>query len=195
MAFKLPELPYDLDALEPHISKETLYYHYSKHHQAYVNKLNTLTNNTPMADQSLETLIKETNGGVFNNAAQVWNHTFYWHCMKPNGGGNPSGPLAKAIERAFNSFDEFTEKFTQVALKQFGSGWAWLVKAPKTGHLTILSTSNAENPMTDNHIPLLTCDVWEHAYYVDTRNDRGKYIDNFWNVVNWSFVEDKFANE
>lgn len=191
MSFELPALPYALDALEPHISKETLEYHYGKHHQAYVNKLNGLIPGTEFENLSLEDIIVKSNGGVFNNAAQIWNHSFYWNSLSPNGGGKPEGELADAINAAFGSFDQFKEQFTHAAATQFGSGWAWLVKN-SAGELEVTSTSNADTPLTDGKTPLLTCDVWEHAYYVDTRNDRPKYISNFWELVNWSFVADNF---
>lgn len=187
MAFELPALPYALNALEPHISQRTLEFHYGKHHQAYVTKLNGLIEGTDYADMSLEDIIMNAEGGLFNNAAQTWNHTFYWHCMSPNGGGRPEGELSAAIDAAFGGFDAFKEKFTQTAIATFGSGWAWLVKNA-AGELEIVSTSNAENPMTDGLKPLLTCDVWEHAYYLDTQNARPTYVENFWQVVNWDFV-------
>lgn len=191
MTFELPKLPYALDALAPYISEETLRYHYGKHHQAYVNKLNTLIENTPYADRSLEEIITTSSGPIFNNAAQVWNHTFYWHCMKPNGGGEPTGELAAAINKAFGSFAEFKEKMSAASVNQFGSGWGWLAKN-KEGSLEVYGTSNAENPMVKNQTALLTCDVWEHAYYIDTRNDRPKYVENFWHLVNWDFVAENF---
>ena len=188
MAFILPKLPYGLNALEPYISQETLEYHYGKHHQAYVNKLNQLIASTDFEKSSLEDIIKKASGGIFNNAAQVWNHTFYWNSMSPNGGGKPGGKLAELINQTFGSLDQFKESFTNAAINQFGSGWAWLVK-DKHRKLSILSTSNAGNPITEDKIPLLTCDVWEHAYYIDTRNDRPKYVNNFWHLVHWDFVE------
>jgi len=191
MSFELPKLPYALDGLTPYISQETLEYHYGKHHQAYVNKLNALVPGTPFEGQSLEDIIIKSSGAIFNNAAQVWNHTFYWHCMKPNGGGEPKGQLAEAINKAFGSFAEFKEKLSTAALNQFGSGWAWLAKN-KDGSIEIYSTSNAGTPMVDDKVALLTCDVWEHAYYIDTRNDRAKYVENFWHLVNWEFVEQNF---
>lgn len=187
MAFELPELPYDIDALAPHISRETLEYHYGKHHKAYVTKLNGLVDGTEYASMSLEEIINKASGGIFNNAAQIWNHTFYWNSMSPNGGGEPDGNIADALKKAFGSIDKFKEQFTQSALTQFGSGWAWLVK-DADGKLEIVSTSNAGNPLTDGKTPLLTCDVWEHAYYIDTRNDRGQYVTNFWELVNWGFI-------
>jgi Fe-Mn family superoxide dismutase len=191
MTFQLPPLPYDRKALEPYISEETLNYHYGKHHQAYVNKLNELIAGTKFENLSLEEIIKQSEGPVFNNAAQVWNHTFYWHCMK-KGGGKPDGSLASAIEKTFQSYAEFQEKFTQSALTRFGSGWAWLVQN-SDGSLEIMSTSNADTPMVHGKKALLTCDVWEHAYYIDTRNDRAKYVSNFWQVVNWDFATENFG--
>ncbi len=188
MAFELPPLPYEMDALAPHISKETLEYHYGKHHQAYVTKLNDAVKGTENENKSLEELIKSASGGLFNNAAQTWNHTFYWHCLAPNAGGEPTGKVLEAINDAFGSFAQFKEEFTNCAATTFGSGWAWLVKEAN-GKLAIVSTSNAGTPLTDNQTPLLTCDVWEHAYYVDYRNARPKYIDAFWALVNWDFVE------
>ncbi|PJD94089.1 MAG: superoxide dismutase [Fe] [Legionella sp.] len=187
MVFKLPELPYALDALAPHISKETLEYHYGKHHQTYVTNLNKLIAETPFADQPLEKIIQESTGGVFNNAAQVWNHTFYWHCLSPQGGGEPTGDLADAIRKTFGSFEAFQEQFTQTAITTFGSGWAWLVQ-DEAKELKIISTSNAGCPLTTGLTPLLTCDVWEHAYYIDYRNVRPDYLKAFWTLVNWDFV-------
>ncbi|MFH1687381.1 MAG: Fe-Mn family superoxide dismutase [bacterium] len=192
MEHKLPDLPYSKDALGPHISAETIEYHYGKHHQAYVDNLNKLIQGTEFADLSLEDIIKKASGGVFNNAAQVFNHTFYWNCLSPNGGGQPSGDLAKAINDTFGSFDEFKAQMSQCAVTTFGSGWAWLVKN-SGGGLEIVSTSNAGNPLTDGKKPLLTCDVWEHAYYIDRRNARPKYVEAFWNLVNWDFVAKQFA--
>ncbi len=192
MAFELPDLPYSLNALEPYISKETLEYHHGKHHRAYVNKLNELVPNTEFAKMKLEEIIvKAPAGPIFNNAAQVWNHTFYWHCMKPKGGGKPSGKLAEAIDKHFGSYDKLQQQLTEAGLTQFGSGWAWLVK--NGDKLEVVKTGNAGNPLTEKKKPLLTCDVWEHAYYIDTRNDRGKYINNFWQVVNWDFVAKNFS--
>ncbi|AUH71421.1 superoxide dismutase, iron [Legionella sainthelensi] len=189
MTFTLPELPYAKNALEPHISSETLEYHYGKHHQAYVTNLNKLIPGTEFESMKLEEIIKESKGGIFNNAAQVWNHTFYWHCLSPNGGGEPQGKVAEAINKYFGSFDSFKEKFTQTAITTFGSGWAWLVQ-DKAGELKIISTSNAGTPMTEGLTALLTCDVWEHAYYIDYRNARPDYVTAFWNLVNWDFVAD-----
>lgn len=189
MTFTLPKLPYAMDALAPHISKETLEYHYGKHHQTYVNKLNDLVKGTDFENLSLEEIIQQAKGGIFNNAAQIWNHTFYWHSMKPNGGGEPIGELATLINSTFGSVAKFKETFTQAAITQFGSGWAWLV-ANKNRELSVVSTSNADTPLTEGKIPLLTCDVWEHAYYIDTRNDRPKYVNNFWELVNWEFASE-----
>ncbi len=191
MTFEVAPLPYAQDALAPYISAETLEYHYGKHHIAYAKKLNALVADTPYADMSLEQIICAADGGVFNNAAQVWNHSFYWQSMAPNAGGDPKGPLAAAIESAFGSIAEFKEQFTQAGMTRFGSGWAWLVQN-KDGKLEIMSTQNAGNPLTEDKTPLLTCDVWEHAYYIDTRNDRGAYINNFWHLVNWEFAAQNF---
>jgi len=192
MEHALPTLPYAMNALEPFISKETLEFHYGKHHQTYVTNLNTLIKGTEFENNTLEEIIKKSSGGIFNNAAQVWNHTFYWNGMKPNGGGNPSGALADAINAKWGSFDKFKEEFTKCAIGTFGSGWAWLVKKVD-GSLDLVSTSNAGCPITTDAKPLLTCDVWEHAYYIDTRNARPKYLENFWNVVNWDFANRNLA--
>ena len=192
MEHKLPELPYAKDALAPHISAETLDYHYGKHHQTYVTNLNKLIVGTEFADAALEEIIKKASGGLFNNAAQVFNHSFYWNCLSPNGGGEPSGALAEAINKTFGSFADFKEKFSQTAITTFGSGWAWLVKNGG-GELEIISTGNAGTPLTEGQTPLLTCDVWEHAYYVDYRNARPKYVEAFWNLVNWEFAAKNFA--
>ncbi|AQQ68356.1 superoxide dismutase [Microbulbifer agarilyticus] len=193
MAHVLPELPYAMDALQPHISQETLEYHYGKHHKTYVDKLNGLLDGTPEADKSLEEVIKSSSGGVFNNAAQIWNHTFYWNCLSPNGGGAATGAVAEAINAAFGSFDKFKEEFTASAVNNFGSGWTWLVKK-SDGSVAIVNTSNAETPLTDSSVtPLLTCDVWEHAYYIDYRNARPKYMEAFWALLNWDFVNQNFA--
>jgi Fe-Mn family superoxide dismutase len=186
-AHVLPELPYAKDALEPHISAETLEYHYGKHHATYVDKLNGLVPGTEFESASLEDIIKKASGGIFNNGAQVWNHTFYWNCLSPNGGGAPSGDLAKAIDDTFGGIDAFKEAFTNSAVNNFGSGWTWLVK-DASGKLEIVNTSNAANPMTEGKTPILTCDVWEHAYYIDYRNARPKYMEAFWNLVNWDFA-------
>lgn len=187
MEHKLPSLPFSNDALEPVISKETLEYHYGKHHQAYVTNLNKLIAGTEFENMPLEEIIKKSSGGIFNNAAQVFNHTFYWNCLAPNAGGEPIGKLAEAINEAFGSFAAFKEKFSATAVGTFGSGWAWLAKNAD-GKLEIISTSNAVNPLADNKKPLLTCDVWEHAYYIDYRNARASYVEKFWNLVNWDFV-------
>jgi Fe-Mn family superoxide dismutase len=192
MAIELPALPYDKTALAPHISAETLEFHYGKHHQAYVTNLNNLIKGTEFENAGLVEIVRKARGGVFNNAAQVWNHTFYWNCLKPKGGGEPSGKLAEAITRAFGSFAAFKEQFTNTAVTTFGSGWAWLVQRPD-GTLALVSTSNAATPLTGSDKPLLTCDVWEHAYYVDYRNARPKYVEAFWNLVNWDFVSRQMA--
>lgn len=192
MAFTLPELPYALDALEPRISKETLEYHYGKHHQTYVTNLNNLIEGTDMANDSLEDIVKKSSGGVFNNAAQVWNHTFYWNSLSPNGGGEPTGALADAINAKWGSVDNFKAEFNKSAAGNFGSGWTWLVKKAD-GSLDIVNTSNAGTPLTTDDVPLLTCDVWEHAYYIDTRNSRPQYLENFWALVNWDFASKNFA--
>jgi Fe-Mn family superoxide dismutase len=192
MAFELPALPYAKDALAPHISEETLEYHYGKHHQAYVTNLNNLIPGTELEGLSLEEIIVKSSGGIFNNAAQVWNHTFYWNCLTPNGGGQPTGALADAINAAFGSFEKFKEEFTKCAVTTFGSGWAWLVKNAD-GSLAIVSTSNAGCPLTTGQTPLMTCDVWEHAYYIDYRNARPSYVDHFWSLANWDFVAKNFS--
>lgn len=192
MTFKLPELPYAMDALEPHISKETLEFHYGKHHQAYVTNLNNLVKGTEFENAELEEIVKKSSGGIFNNAAQVWNHTFYWNCLAPNAGGEPSGALAEAINAKWGSFDEFKKAFNTAAAGNFGSGWTWLVKK-QDGSVDIVNTSNADTPLTGEDVPLLTCDVWEHAYYIDYRNARPAYLDKFWELVNWKFVEQNFA--
>jgi Fe-Mn family superoxide dismutase len=192
MAIELPALPYDRTALEPHISGETIDFHYGKHHQAYVTNLNKQIEGTEFEGMDLEAIVRKAQGGMFNNAAQVWNHTFYWNCLKPNGGGEPTGKLAEAINKAFGSFAAFKEQFTQTALTTFGSGWAWLVQRPD-GSLALVSTPNAATPLTGTDTALLTCDVWEHAYYVDYRNARPKYVEAFWNLVNWDFVAGNMA--
>jgi Fe-Mn family superoxide dismutase len=192
MAHKLPELPYAKDALAPTISEETLEYHYGKHHQTYVTKLNELIEGTEFADASLEDTIKKSSGGMFNNAAQIWNHTFYWNCLSPNGGGEPGGALAEAISKAFGSFADFKAKFSTSAATNFGSGWTWLVKKGD-GSVDIVNTSNAGCPLTEGLTPLLTVDVWEHAYYIDYRNARPKYLESIWGIINWDFVEKNFG--
>jgi superoxide dismutase, Fe-Mn family len=192
MTIELPALPYARNALAPHISSETLDFHYGKHHQTYVDNLNKMIPGTEFADADLETIIKKSQGGMFNNAAQIWNHTFYWNSLSPNGGGEPKGKLAEAIVKAFGSFATFKEEFTKVAIGTFGSGWAWLVQRTD-GSLAIVSTSNAATPITGTDKPLLTCDVWEHAYYIDYRNARAKYVEAFWNLVNWDFAAKRLA--
>jgi Fe-Mn family superoxide dismutase len=192
MEHKLPDLPYAEDALVPNISAETLEYHYGKHHKTYVDNLNKLVPDTEFEKLSLEEIIKNASGGIFNNAAQIWNHTFYWNCLSPKGGGEPSRAIADAITKNFGSFEQFKEKFTNAAVTLFGSGWAWLVKNPN-GDLVIEATSNAVNPLKDGKNPLLTCDVWEHAYYIDYRNARAKYLEAFWNLVNWEFADQNFV--
>ncbi len=193
MAIELPALPYPQNALEPHISAETLEYHYGKHHKTYVDKLNGMIPGTEFENKSLDDIIKSSSGGVFNNSAQIWNHTFYWHCLSPNGGGEASGAIADAINKAFGSFDAFKEAFTTSAIGNFGSGWTWLVKNSEGG-VEIVNTSNAATPLTDSHLtPLLTVDVWEHAYYIDYRNARPAYMDAFWNLINWDFVNQNYA--
>lgn len=192
MTHVLPKLPYEMDALQPYISKETLEYHYGKHHKAYVDNLNKLIPGTEFENMSLEDTIKKSSGGIFNNAAQIWNHTFYWHCLTPKSAGEPTGKLADAIKKKFGSFDEFKKAFSETAIKTFGSGWGWLVKN-SNGDLELVSTSNAGTPITDNKKALLTCDVWEHAYYIDYRNARPTYVEKFWEIVNWDFVTEKFA--
>ncbi len=193
MAFELPSLPYAKNALAPHISEETLEFHHGKHHKTYVDNLNNLVPGTEFEGQSLEAIIKVSSGGIFNNAAQVWNHTFYWHCLSPNGGGEPTGELADAINETFGSFDIFKEEFTKTSVTTFGSGWGWLVKT-SDGKLELASTTGAGNPLTEGKTPLLTCDVWEHAYYVDYRNARPAYLKAFWELVNWEYVAEQFAN-
>jgi Fe-Mn family superoxide dismutase len=193
MAFTLPPLPYAMDALAPHISQETLEYHYGKHHQAYVTNLNKAIEGTELASLSLEDVIRKSSGGVFNNAAQVWNHTFYWNSLSPKGGGEPSGALRQAIEAKWGSVDAFKAAFTQSAAGNFGSGWTWLVKKADGG-LDIVNTSNAGTIVNTADKALLTCDVWEHAYYIDYRNARPKYLENFWNLVNWDFAAANLAS-
>ena len=187
MEHTLPALPYALDALQPLISKETLEFHYGKHHQAYVANLNNLIKGTEFENASLEDIVKKSSAGIFNNAAQVWNHTFYWNCLKPNGGGDPTGTLLAGINAKWGSVDNFKAEFTKSCVGNFGSGWTWLVKKPD-GSLDIVNTSNAATPLTGADKPLMTCDVWEHAYYIDYRNLRAKYVEIFWQLVNWDFV-------
>ena len=192
MTHELPPLPYAIDALAPHISAETLEFHHGKHHKTYVDNLNKLIPGTEFENLSLEDIVRKSSGGIFNNAAQIWNHTFYWNCLAPKAGGAPTGALATAIDKAFGSFDTFKEKFGQTAITTFGSGWGWLVKNA-AGGLELVSTSNAGCPLTAGQTPLLTCDVWEHAYYIDYRNARPKYVESFWNLVNWDFVARNFG--
>jgi len=192
MEHTLPPLPYAKDALQPTMSAETLEYHYGKHHQAYVTNLNNLIKGTEFENLSLEEIIKKSQGGIFNNSAQVWNHTFFWNCMTPNGGGAPTGPVADAINAKWGSFDKFKEEFQKSAVGNFGSGWTWLVKKTD-GTVDIVNTSNAGTPLTTENKALLTVDVWEHAYYIDYRNARPKFVESWWNIVNWDFVNQNFA--
>ena len=193
MAIELPALPYEQDALQPHISAETLEYHYGKHHKTYVDKLNGMIPGSEFEGKSLEEIVKASSGGVFNNAARVWNHTFYWNCLSPNGGGEATGAVAEAINAAFGSFEKFKEDFTASAVANFGSSWTWLVKK-SDGTLAIVNTSNAATPLTDDSVtPILTVDLWEHAYYIDYRNARPNYMTAFWSLVNWDFVNKNLA--
>jgi superoxide dismutase, Fe-Mn family len=192
MEHQLPPLPFPKNALAPHMSEETLEFHYGKHHQTYVTNLNNLIKGTEYENLTLEEIVKKSSGGVFNNSAQVWNHTFFWNSLKPQGGGQPSGALAEAINKKWGSFDKFKEEFTKTAVGTFGSGWAWLVKKPD-GSLDLVSTSNAATPLTTDAKPLLTLDVWEHAYYIDYRNARPKFVEAYWNMVNWDFAAKNFA--
>jgi superoxide dismutase, Fe-Mn family len=192
MKHELPALPYPKNGLEPSISGETLEYHHGKHHATYVTNLNNLIKGTEFENLSLEEIIKKSSGGIFNNAAQIWNHSFYWNCLKPGGGGQPKGELSKAINSTFGSFDNFKNEFTQKAVTLFGSGWAWLVKN-RDGSIAVIQTSNAGTPMTEGKKALFVCDVWEHAYYIDYRNARPKYVEAIWNIVNWGSVEKNFG--
>jgi Fe-Mn family superoxide dismutase len=192
MAFQLPDLPYAGDALEPYISAETIDYHFGKHHRAYVDNLNRLTDGTDWQEASLTAIMATATGGIYNNAAQVWNHSFYWNSLSPEGGGEPPADVAEAIEAAFGSLEAFKESFSSAAVSHFGSGWAWLVRKAD-GSLSITSTSNADNPLREGATPVLTCDVWEHAYYIDYRNARPKYVEAFWDLVNWAFVRTNLA--
>ncbi|NQZ25045.1 MAG: superoxide dismutase [Fe] [Colwellia sp.] len=193
MAIELPALPYEQNALEPHISAETLSFHYGKHHNTYVVKLNGLIGGTEFENKSLEEIVKSSSAGIFNNAAQIWNHTFYWNSLSPNGGGEPSGDLLAAINSNFGSFDEFKAKFTDSAINNFGSSWTWLVKNAD-GSLAIVNTSNAATPLTDEGVtPLMTVDLWEHAYYIDYRNVRPNYLNGFWALANWDFAQANFS--
>jgi len=187
MAFELPNLPYAYDALAPNISKETLEFHHDKHHAAYVNKLNELTKGTPQEKESLEQIIKSASGALFNQAGQHFNHSFYWKSMAPKAGGEAKGAIADAIKKSFGDFAAFKKQFSDAAAGHFGSGWAWLIR-DKEGALKVTATHDADTPIKHGEVPLLTCDVWEHAYYIDYRNGRPKYIEAFWNVVNWDFV-------
>jgi Fe-Mn family superoxide dismutase len=187
MEHKLPDLPYAMDALAPHISKETLEFHYGKHHQTYVTNLNNMIKGTDFESMSLEDIVNKADGGMFNNAAQIWNHTFYWNSLSPNGGGDPSGAVADGINKKWGSVDKFKEAFNASAAGNFGSGWTWLVQK-SDGSLDIVNTSNAATPLTGGDTALLTCDVWEHAYYIDYRNSRPNYLGAFWNLVNWDFA-------
>jgi superoxide dismutase, Fe-Mn family len=191
MSFELPKLPYALNALEPYMSQRTLEFHYGKHHQAYVNNLNNLVVGTKFENASLETIVLEAEGAVFNNSAQIWNHTFYFMALSPKGGGEPAGDLGHAIKRTFGSYSTFKENFTKASATLFGSGWAWLVKRTD-GSLDIIQESNAGNPLRKGFTPILTCDVWEHAYYLDYQNRRPDYIEAFWKVIDWDIVEKRF---
>lgn len=191
MAFELPKLPYELNALEPYISKNTLDHHYGKHHQAYVTNLNNLVPGTKFENASLETIVKEAEGGIFNNGAQVWNHTFYFLQFSPKGARTPQGALAAAINAQYGSFDAFKEEFTKSAATLFGAGWAWLVKN-SAGKLEIVQESNAGNPLRAGKTPIMTCDVWEHAYYLDTQNKRPEYLKNFWEILDWNKIGERF---
>lgn len=192
MTHQLPKLAYALDALAPHISQETLEFHYGKHHQTYVTNLNNLIKDTEFEKATLEEIIKKSSGGIFNNAAQVWNHTFYWNSLSPKGGNEPTGAIKLAIEKKFGSFDKFKEEFTKTCVGTFGSGWGWLVQTP-CGDLELVSTSNAATPLTTQNKAILTCDVWEHAYYIDYRNSRPNYLEAFWKLVNWDFANANLA--
>ena len=193
MSFSLPDLPYKMHELAPHISQETLEYHYGKHHQSYVNNLNKLVEGGEFAELNLEDIIKRAQGGIFNNAAQIWNHTFYWHSLSPKGGGEPKSQLAERIAKDFGSFGEFKDAFSGAGATLFGSGWVFLVE-DKTGKLAIKQEPNAGCPLVREEKPLITCDVWEHAYYIDYRNARPKYIESFWNLVNWDFAENNLLS-
>ncbi|MGA7869333.1 MAG: superoxide dismutase [Candidatus Binatus sp.] len=190
MAFKLPELPYSMDALKPNISAETLEYHHGKHHKAYVDKLNELAPGSKFASSSLEEIVKGAEpGGLLNSAGQHYNHSFYWKSLSPKGGGGPKGPAADAIKKGFGDFEAFKKKFSEIAVGHFGSGWAWLVRA-KDGSIQVVATHDAGSPIREGQTPILTCDVWEHAYYIDYRNARAKYVEAWWNLVNWDFANE-----
>jgi len=192
MIFELPALPYEKDALEPHISARTLAYHYGTHHKAHVDMLNALIDGTDDAGKSLEEIIQTSSGNLFNQAAQAWNHTFYWHCLSPRGGGEPSGALAAALIARFGSFDTFKETFIAAAAGNVGSGWTWLIKT-QDGGIDIVNTRNADTPIARHQIPLMTIDVWEHAYYLDYRNARNRYLENVWKILDWDFVAQNFG--
>ncbi len=192
MEHTLPPLPYPMNGLQPHISQETLEFHYGKHHQAYLTNMNTMIKGTEFENASLEEIVKKSSGGLFNNSAQVWNHSFFWQCMKPNGEGAPSGALLDAINAKWGSFDKFKEEFSKSCVSNFGSGWTWLVKKPD-GSVDIVNTSNAGTPLTGADKPLLTCDVWEHAYYIDYRNARAKFVEAFWSLTNWDFAGKNYS--
>jgi Fe-Mn family superoxide dismutase len=192
MPFELPKLPFAKNALAPYVSAETLDYHYGKHHQTYVTNLNKLISETTFANKNLIDIIKTSSDAIFNNAAQHWNHSFYWHCLQPKNDEHLSAPLITAINQSFETLEKFKAEFTKSALGLFGSGWTWLTKNPK-GTLCIINTNNANNPLVDGYLPLLVCDVWEHAYYIDYRNARAKYLENFWSIVNWQFVSDNLT--
>ncbi|MFO7755864.1 MAG: superoxide dismutase [Bacteroidales bacterium] len=191
MKHELPKLPYEKDALKPYISEETIEYHYGKHHSTYVDKLNGLIPGSQYEDAGLESIIKNAEGGIFNNAAQIWNHTFYFEGFSPEGSREPKGELAEAIKTSFGSFEKFKEEFSTAGATLFGSGWVWLVKN-NNGSLSIVQKSNAENPLQDGQKPLLTCDVWEHAYYIDYRNKRPDYIKSFWEIVDWDIIAGRY---
>lgn len=192
MKHELPKLPYDLDALEPHMSKETLEYHYGKHHKAYIDKTNALIEGTKFEESPLDYIVKHAaKGPLFNQAAQAWNHSFFWQCLSPDCGGKPGGALLQAIEKAYGGFDAFQKTFGEKAAGLFGSGWVWLVKNPDGG-VDIVQTGNGDTPITGDSAPLITCDVWEHAYYLDHRNDRAKYVKAYWNLANWEFAAENF---
>jgi superoxide dismutase, Fe-Mn family len=193
MTHTLPKLPYALDALEPHIDAHTVDIHYNKHHQAYVNNLNNLIPNTEFADITLDKIILKAQGPIFNNAAQIWNHTFYWEGMKPSGGGEPKNELAAAIDKSFGNFTNFKDQLSKISVSQFGSGWGWLVRK-KDATLAVVQTGNAANPMTAGDVPLLTCDVWEHAYYLKYQNRRADYVTSWWNTINWDVVAFRLAS-
>ncbi|UDG82873.1 superoxide dismutase [Candidatus Vallotia lariciata] len=188
----LPPLPFSKNALAPHISEETVEFHYGKHHQAYITNLNNLIPGTEFENLSVEEIVQKSTGSIFNNAAQVWNHTFFWNSLSPHGGGAPTGKLGKAINAQWDSYDAFKKAFTKIAIGTFGSGWTWLIKKPDCS-LDIISTSNAATPLTDSVIPLLTLDVWEHAYYIDYRNNRPQFVEMFWEVINWNFATKNFG--